>query len=656
MNREFLDLFDRELDLLKEQAREFADEYPSIAERLGGLIDERMDPMILGLLEGTAYLAARVQLKLKHEFPEFTNNLLEQLVPNYLAPTPSVLLAKVLPPYGDPALREGRRIARGSYLDALYRERDRKVECRYRLTADITLWPFHIAGAEYYATPAPLQALGLDLGPEVISGLRLTLTHRSSLKLEEEVSDSEALKRPDLLFAGCRINELPIYFLGDEADATALYEQCFGNCTGIFIRHLDEFGDPVRPIQSLLVSSLAQLGLGEDEALMPNDNRIFRGFDLLREYFMFPRKFLGFTLKGLGRVLPKLRAKSVDVILAFSVANPRLPAAVRPEMFALYASPAINLFEKATDRIEVKPNQHEYHVVPDRSRYLEYEPHQILEVYAHYPGGREKARVPPLYSAASDGSALERNLFYSLRRLPRRRTIEEKKSGVTSDYAGTDIFLSLVEPARIEDEMSVAELSMRALCSNRHLTEHLPVGRGDADFQLIDDTSLKITCVAGPTPPREPVVAQLRSRGETAYTGVVAWRLINMLALNHLGLVERGSGKNGRALKEILSMFADMGDSSTERKIRGIRNVGSRPIIRRIRRPSGVGAARGIEITVTIDDKAFEGSGVFLLGAILDQFFSEYAAINSFTQTVIRTVEWGELMRWPARLGTRGRS
>ena len=44
-----------------EQAKEFADEYPSIAERLGGLIEDRMDPMILGLLEGTAFLAARVQ-------------------------------------------------------------------------------------------------------------------------------------------------------------------------------------------------------------------------------------------------------------------------------------------------------------------------------------------------------------------------------------------------------------------------------------------------------------------------------------------------------------------------------------------------------------------------------------------------------------------
>jgi type VI secretion system protein ImpG len=107
MDREFLDLYNRELLLLQEQAREFADEYPGIAERLGGLVAERTDPMIAGLLEGTAFLAARVQLKLKHEFPEFTNNLLEQLIPNYLAPTPSTMIAKVRPPYSDGKLREG---------------------------------------------------------------------------------------------------------------------------------------------------------------------------------------------------------------------------------------------------------------------------------------------------------------------------------------------------------------------------------------------------------------------------------------------------------------------------------------------------------------------------------------------------------------------
>src|SRR6202049_3273645 len=180
MNREFLDLYNRELQLLNQQAREFADEYPGIAERLGGILEDRVDPMIGGLLEGAAFLAARVQLKLKHEFPEFTANLLDQLVPHYLAPTPSIMLAKGVPTFGDAALRDGHAIPRGSYLDASYRQLDRQLACRYRLCGGITLWPFELVGAEYFSSPAPLQALGVPVGSDILAGLRLTFTHRTT--------------------------------------------------------------------------------------------------------------------------------------------------------------------------------------------------------------------------------------------------------------------------------------------------------------------------------------------------------------------------------------------------------------------------------------------------------------------------------------------
>ena len=650
MDREFLDLYNRELQLLHEQAREFADEYPGIAERLGGLVTERMDPMVAGLLEGAAFLAARVQLKLKHEFPEFTNNLLEQLVPNYLAPTPSAMLAKIVPPFADLALRDGRRIARGAYLDATYRQLDRNVACRYRLASGITLWPFDVIGAEYFTTVAPLQALGLSAGPDAVAGMRLSLTHRTAARLEDELPEALVQKTPTAWFAGCRITELPVFLIGNEADSVALYEQLFADCVGVFFRYLDEFGDPV--LIPGPPDCLVQPGFDDADALLPNDNRIFHGFDFLREYFMFPRKFLGFELKKLDKVIPRLAGKTVDILFVFDEVNNRLPAAVQPGMFALYAAPAVNLFEKTTDRVAIRSNQHEYQIVPDRSRYLDFEPHSLVDVYAHFPGGREKVPVRPLYSAPVESGA-ESGLWYTVRRLPRRRTVEEKKYGAASDYTGTDMFISIGEPAGIEDDDSVSELSVRALCSNRHLTEHLPVGEGGADFRLLDDVTLDVLCILGPTPPRGPVVGQSRSRSETAHTGTVTWRLINMLSLNHLGLVERAAGQNGQSLRETLSLFADLQDSATERKIRGVRSVDSRAAVRRVQHRTGSGIARGTEIVVTMDEKSFEGSGAFLLGAILDRFLSEYSALNHFTQTVIRTTERGEIMRWPVRMGLR---
>lgn len=650
MNREFLDHYNRELGLLQEQAREFAEEYPGVAERLGGLIDERMDPMIGGLLEGAAFLAARVQLKLKHEFPEFTNNLLEQLVPDYLAPTPAVILVKAQPPYGDAALRDGLTIARGAYLDATYRELDRQVACRFRLTSKITLLPFDITNAEYYGSSGPLQALGVPIGAEALAGLRISLTHRSATQLDDEPADAQAAERQDLWFAGCRINELPIHFLGSEQDAIALYEQIFANRVSLYFRYLDEFGNPV--IAPAGPEPIEQIGFNDDESLFPRDDRIFSGFELLREYCVFPRKFLGFRLTGLRSIMARLKSRSVDVIVCFNELNARLQVAVTADMFALYAAPAINLFEKTTDRVQVKSNQHEYHIVPDRSRYLDYEPHRILSVFAHYRGGVDAAQAHPLYSAEAENGS-HNDLYYTVHRMPRRQTARENKYGLSSDYIGTDMFIALVETSALSEDKAIVELSVKALCSNRHLTEQLPVGHGGADFRLLDNTAIDLHCLAGPTRPREPVISQLRRRGEATYSGKVTWRLINMLSLNHLGLVERGAGRNAQALRETVAMFADLSDSATERRIRGLRSVDSRPIVRRIRQSGGVGVARGVEVTVTIDEKAFEGSGIFLLGAILDRFFCEYAGFNHFTQTVIRSVDRGEIMRWPIRTGMR---
>jgi type VI secretion system protein ImpG len=650
MNREFLEFYNRELAILREQAGEFAQEYPGVAERLGGLVGDRLDPMIGGLLEGAAFLAARVQLKIKHEFSDFTVNLIDQLAPHYLAPTPSFLLVQAQPKFGDPALRDGRAIPRDAYFDATYREAERDVACRFRLAARIEMWPFEIAAAEYFPSAAPLQALAPGAGIDGAAGLRLQLRVRAAARVEDEPADKEAHSRPELRFSSCRVKSLRVHLVGQEADAVAIYEQLFAHCRGVYFRVLDAFGDP-RIVRGD-VDMLQQIGFAEDEALLPNDKRVFRGVDFLRDFFVFPRGFLGFDLKGLARFAPQLPAKTVDVIFAFDESNPRLAAAARKEMFALYAAPSVNLFEKSIDRIPVKSNQHEFPVVADRTRSTDFEVNRIARVYAHIPGVAEKAAVEPLYSAAAAGSAT--GLCYTVRRLPRRRSAEERRYGRKSDYIGTEMFISLGERSDPQELLRVAELSVQALCSNRHLTEHLPVGEGGADFRLLDDVELPLRCLIGPTRPREPAMTVMAGKLDGGSIGDVAWRLISMLSLNHLGLEARGASDSGRALREMLALFGDVADGATDRKIRGVRGLDAREVVRRVRYAQGAAAARGLEVTLSLEEKAFEGSGPFLLGAVLDRYFAEYVAINHFTQTVVRTNERGEIMRWPVRMGLRG--
>ena len=71
-------------------------------------------------------------------------------------------------------------------------------------------------------------------------------------------------------------------------------------------------------------------------------------------------------------------------------------------MFALYTVPVANLFEMNCSRVPVRRNEHEHHVVPDRSRTLDFEAHRILDVFAHYPGRKDKVPVFPLYSLPTE--------------------------------------------------------------------------------------------------------------------------------------------------------------------------------------------------------------------------------------------------------------
>ncbi len=131
--------------------------------------------------------------------------------------------------------------------------------------------------------------------------------------------------------------------------------------------------------------------------------------------------------------------------------------------------------------------------------------------------------------------------------------------------------------------------------------------------------------------------------------GEMIWKLISHLSLNYLSISDQGA----TALREILRLYADVGDVVAQKQIDGIRSVGSESIIRPLPTTGPLTFGRGLRVTVTVDEEAFEGVGTYLIGAILELFFSKYTSINSFTETVLRTTQQQEIARWPARIGLR---
>jgi type VI secretion system protein ImpG len=121
-----------------------------------------------------------------------------------------------------------------------------------------------------------------------------------------------------------------------------------------------------------------------------------------------------------------------------------------------------------------------------------------------------------------------------------------------------------------------------------------------------------------------------------------AWRLISQLSLNYLSLSEQGQG--AAALRELLRLYGDSNDAALQLQIEGLRDVSSKAVTRRLPMPGPIVFGRGLEITLEFDENAFRGTGVFLLGAVLERFLARY---------VIRTTERGEIMRWKAKPGRR---
>jgi type VI secretion system protein ImpG len=171
----------------------------------------------------------------------------------------------------------------------------------------------------------------------------------------------------------------------------------------------------------------------------------------------------------------------------------------------------------------------------------------------------------------------------------------------------------------------------------------MSVGTGRTDFHLESGAPVEsVRCLAGPTPPR-PSHPQ----------GELSWRLISQLSLNYLSITDGGRSEGAAALRELLQLYADLADPAARKQIEGVVSVASRAAIHRLPAAGPIAFARGLEVAIALDESAFEGLGAMRLGGVLERFFARYVSINTATRTVLRTLQRGEVRRWPPRIGTR---
>lgn len=611
MDPRIIHLYNDELLHLRTEAQEFAREFPDRAARLS--IDDNgvEDPYVERLLEGVAFLAARVRLKLDAQYPIFTQQLLEVLFPGWLASSPSACVLKLVVDPVDDKLLTGVTVPRGSLVVGALRGND-EVRCDFLTSRALSLWPLAIRQLQYVSARPDLTVAAFG-GERPASSLRLEL---------EVLGDGDLAK--------LQLDTLPLYVTKADAFGAQLMELLAGRCVTVAVS-----SDPTgRRIHSWLrPGSVRQIGFDDSEALFPMPVRGHAGFRIMKEYAALPDKFRFVELSGLRAALAGLKGRRLFLTFYFSGAFSRLESAVKPDSLALFCVPAVNLREQQLDRVDVTPGQVEFHVVADRMRARGKEVVQIVDVRGG--GSGSERRFQPIFESVATGK-LSSASYYSTRRVP-------LMTARTETYAGTETYIALTESGAAPYGRDLQYLSVRALCSSRGLPLYLKAQASDASYVFANALPVsQVDCMAGPSLPLAPAV-----------DGFEPWLALSHMFVNHLSLFDAEPGQGAQALRAMLGLYATVKGHFLLRQAEGLTKISARQITRRIPGGGPIAFGRGIEIELSMSDRAFDGGSPFLLASVLEHFMAAHVSINSFVETSLELVDRAERLRWPTRFGRR---
>jgi len=618
MSDPLLPFYERELAILRQRTAAFAREHPKIAGRLSLGEDASKDPHVERLLQGVAFLNARLHQRLEDDFPELSDTLLELLYPHYMRPVPSLSIVELAIDRKQAALVGGHPLPRGTLLET---EPVDGEPCLYSTCFNLTLWPLEVRAARLAEPPFDL--------PQV------------------PPADTAAVLQLDLcsLDGTTPIGQMPLGSLRLHLHAGGgqliyrLYELLLTRCLGIIV------GDPERPAEARLLPPrmLVAAGFEADEAALPSDPRSFPGYRLLSELFALPQKFLFLDLLGLDAATIGSCGPRLQISILLAEADRDLSRLVSPTAVRLGCTPVVNLFAQRLDPLRISGAESEYCLTPDARRPAALEISELRSLRAGRPGERPRP-ISPFYSQTPAPGGGSTNLRYAATRRIRR---SPRPDG--SVDTGSDLWVALVDPSGGPAMTGGLTLHAEATCTNRNLPIGLPFAVGRPRLSLRDGAGPigRIVCLQRPTRPlRHPP-------GQAA-----AWRLLSHLSLNYLSLIDAGDGQPAAALRELLSLYLhdELDDfAQKQRWIQGVMGVTGRRVAARVPGPDG-GIAQGLEVRIDLDEERFADHAGFLFASLLERFFGSHVTLNSFTRLVAtsrRQESRKEPWRWPPRAGSR---
>ena len=276
-------------------------------------------------LESIAYLLAQIRRKIDDGIPEISEGLLIYLFPHALSHFPSVTIIQFYPRMGQ--LQTVYEIEKGTLIQSKMTGTSKKISCKFKTTSRVTINPITLSDTKIISTEKN-DIIQLTFGIETID------------------------------FNQLHLNDLKLYIHANENLMTKIYYLLLKNVKKITLKVCEK--------EFLLESAcINACNFAQEDFLLPKTECSYFGFYLLREYFLFKKKYAFISINGFERI-PWHRFKKefvLNLYLDRSIDNYEYN--IGKDTFRLHCTPAINLFEQTSEPVNLNNKHYAYPVTAD---------------------------------------------------------------------------------------------------------------------------------------------------------------------------------------------------------------------------------------------------------------------------------------------------
>lgn len=362
-----LKYYQDELEFLVEGGKSFAKQYPTLARTLDFASFNSNDPDTQRLIESVAFLNAKLQKRLDEQVPEISQQILNAVYPQFIAPIPSMTImnfSHIAKP-----TNEIRIVPKNTVLTT-----QKPLDGQhyiFKTTMDVTISPWSIQDLFLTTTAQahlPYEIYTLCDNALVFKLEKLTAATTNDLVFFIHMSDNTAFNVYEALMSVFPNKNTPIFEDGNE------------------------------------IGEIEPVGMDDATSLFPTFSRENPAYRILLEYNAFFKKFLFFKAKF-------KKAPEKEIVIPF---NSKKEIFVKRGDILLNCTPAINLFEKNSEPVTVNNKSTDYQILADNNPQKSMDIHTILSIENTNP--KNEFKYTPYFSCKHVIDQEHQHIFWLAKR------------------------------------------------------------------------------------------------------------------------------------------------------------------------------------------------------------------------------------------------